>query len=121
MSIRHLCELLEVNRAWYYARQHHGVDVPRQEEAVALRDAIEGIILEFAGYGYRRVTRALQRAGWHVNHKRVHRIKARESLLCHLKRHFVHTTDSRHPYPIYPNLVNGHTPDAPDVIWVTQT
>ena len=33
-------------------------------------------------------------------------------------RHFVHTTDSRHPYPIYPNLVNGTTPDAPDVIWV---
>src|SRR6266566_10042296 len=35
-----------------------------------------------------------------------------------LKRHFVHTTDSHHPYPIYPNLVNGRTPEAPDVIWV---
>jgi putative transposase len=30
----------------------------------------------------------------------------------------VRTTDSRHPYLIYPNLVNGRTPDAPDVIWV---
>jgi len=27
----------------------------------------------------------------------------------------VRTTDSRHPYLIYPNLVNGRTPD---VIWV---
>ncbi len=41
-----------------------------------------------------------------------------ESLLCQLKRQFVHTTDSHHPYPVYPNLVNGRTPDAPDVIWV---
>jgi transposase InsO family protein len=39
-------------------------------------------------------------------------------LLSHLKGHFVRTTDSRHPYPVYPNLVNGRTPDAPDVIWV---
>jgi putative transposase len=118
LSIRHLCELLQVNRAWYYAKQHSTIDVSKQEEAVALRDAIERIILEFSGYGYRRVTHALQRAGWKVNHKRVLRIMREESLLCHLKRHFVHTTDSHHPYPIYPNLVNGRTPDAPDVIWV---
>jgi len=85
---------------------------------VALRDAIERLMLDFPGYGYRRVTHALQRAGWKVNHKRVHRIMREESLLCHLKRQFVHTTDSRHHFPISPNLVTGRTPDAPDVIWV---
>lgn len=53
-----------------------------------------------------------------MNHKHVLRIMREESLLCHLKRHFVHTTDSRHHFPIYPNLVNGRPPDAPDVIWV---
>ena len=118
ISIRHLCELLQVNRAWYYARQHATTPPEKLAEAVALRDAIEHIILEFSGYGYRRVTRALQRSGWKVNHKRVLRIMCEESLLCHLKRHFVRTTDSRHPYPVSPNLVNGRTPDAPDVIWV---
>lgn len=109
---------MQVNRAWYYARQHGIVEPAKQAEEVALRDAIEQIILDFAGYGYRRVTHALQRAGWKVNHKRVLRIMREESWLCHLKRHFVHTTDSHHPYPIYPNLVNGRTPDAPNVIWV---
>jgi len=83
-----------------------------------LRDAIEKVILDFAGSGYRRVTHALQRDGWEVNQKRVLRIMREESLLCHLKRHFVLTTDSRHHFPISPNLVNGRTPDAPDVIWV---
>ncbi len=118
LSIRHLCELLQVNRAWYYARQHVTDEPAKRAEEVALRDAIEQIILDFAGYGYRRVTHALQRDGWQVNHKRVLRIMREESLLCQIKRHFVQTTDSHHPFPIYPNLVNGRTPDAPDVIWV---
>jgi len=109
---------LQVNRAWYYARQHCTIEPAKRAEEVALRDAIERVILEFAGYGYRRVTRALQREGWKVNHKRVLRIMREESLLCHIKRHFLHTTDSHHHFPIYPNLVNGCTPDAPDVIWV---
>lgn len=109
---------MQVNRAWYYDKQHRTPDLAKLEAEVALRDAIERIVLDFPGYGYRRVTHALLRAGWKVNHKRVHRIMREESLLCHIKRHFVHTTDSHHHFPIYPNLVNGYTPDAPDVIWV---
>ncbi|MGH2479769.1 MAG: IS3 family transposase [Ktedonobacteraceae bacterium] len=113
--ISQLCETLQVSRSWYYEKQIR----PEASEAdVELRDAIEGIILEFAGYGYRRVTHALKRAGWIVNHKRVLRIMREESLLCHLKRHFVHTTDSQHPYQVYPNLVKGMVIEAPDVVWV---
>ena len=99
LSIRHLCELLQVNRGWYYAKQHVEVSPSKRAEEVALRDAIESIILDFAGYGYRRVTHALQREGWKVNHKHVLRIMREESLLCHIKRHFVQTTDSRHHAP----------------------
>ena len=114
-AISQLCEVLQVSRSWYYEKQTR----PEAEEAdVELRDAIEHIILEFAGYGYRRVTHALKRAGWIVNHKRVLRIMREESLLCQLKRHFVHTTDSQHPYQVYPNLVKGMTIEAPDVVWV---
>ncbi len=118
ISTRQLCEIFQINRAWFYARQQRTPSLTEMEEAVALRDAIEQLILEFPGYGYRRVTHALKRAGWIVNHKRVLRVMREESVLCHLKRHFVHTTDSHHGYRIYPNLVNGQTPDAPDVIWV---
>jgi putative transposase len=110
-----LCETLQVSRSWYYEKQSR----PETSHAdVELRDAIEGVILDFAGYGYRRVTHALKRAGWIVNHKRVLRIMREESLLCQLKRHFVHTTDSQHPYQVYPNLVKGMTIEAPDVVWV---
>src|SRR5437016_4740568 len=36
----------------------------------------------------------------------------------HLKRQFVPTTDSHHPFQVYPNLVKGLQVDAPDVVWV---
>jgi putative transposase len=85
---------------------------------VALRDAIERIMLDVPGSGSRRVTHALQRAGWKVNHKRVHRSMREESLRCHLNRQVVQTTDSRHHFALYPHRVKGRTPDAPDVIWV---
>ena len=115
MSIQQLCRILQVNRRWYYTRLTQSAAA---DPDVELRDAIEQIILEFAGYGYRRVTHALLRAGWSVNHKRVLRIMREESLLCHLKRHFVPTTDSHHPFEVYPNLIKGMRVDAPDVVWV---
>jgi putative transposase len=114
-AISQLCDLLQVSRSWYYEKQ------TRAEEEVAdieLRDTIERIILDFPGYGYRRVTHALKRAGWIVNHKRVLRMMREESLLCQLQRHFVHTTDSHHRYQVYPNLIKGMTIEAPDVVWV---
>lgn len=114
-SINQLCKTLQVSRSWYYERQGR----PEADEAeIELRDAIEVIILDFPGYGYRRVTHALKRAGYAVNHKRVLRIMREESLLCQLKRHFVHTTDSQHAYAVYPNLVKGMRIEAPDVVWV---
>jgi hypothetical protein len=58
-----------LSRSWYYARPVAAERKVRKD--VGLRDAIERIVLEFPGYGYRRVTAALRRAGWRVNHKRV--------------------------------------------------
>jgi putative transposase len=82
-AISQLCETLQVSRSWYYEQ----LSRPQATDAdVALRDAIEAIILDFPGY--RRVTYALKREGWTVNHKRVLRIMREESLLCQLKRHF---------------------------------
>jgi len=116
LSVRHLCALLDVNRAWYYARPL--IEKGDASEAVQLRDAIERIVLDFPGYGYRRVTHALAREGWVVNHKRVLRVMHEESLLCQLKRRFVPTTDSGHDWRTYPNLVKGTIFNALDQAWV---
>jgi putative transposase len=116
LSVERLCELCSVSRSWYYER---GGQPESDAEEIALRDQIEHSILEFSGYGYRRVTHALKRQGWDVNHKRVLRIMREESLLCHLKKRFVViTTDSRHGFPVYPNRLADLVLTAPDQAWV---
>jgi putative transposase len=102
LGIVELCELVGVSRSWYYERPTRPTQAERDLD---LRDAIERIVLEFPGYGYRRVTKALGREGGAVNHKRVLRVMRQESLLCQLQRHVVATTDSRHDRAVYPNLL----------------
>lgn len=116
LSIQGLCALLAVSRSWYYERQGRPEIVLTKD--VALRDAIEEIVLEFPGYGYRRVTHALARDGWEVNHKRVLRVMREESLLCQLTRRFVSTTDSQHSFRRYPNRIKFLVIDRLDQVWV---
>lgn len=111
-----LCDLFGVSRSWYYERASQPA---HSEEEMVLRDEIERIILEFPGYGYRRVTHTLHRAGMTINHKRVLRIMREESLLCHLKKRFVvRTTDSRHGFPVYPNRLAAVELTAVNQAWV---
>jgi transposase InsO family protein len=83
-----------------------------------LRDAIDQIVLAFPGYGYRRVTKALERAGWKVNHKRVRRVLRQACLLCQLKRAVVRPTDAAHAYQTYPNLLVNLELTGLDQAWV---
>lgn len=116
LSIQGLCQLLGVSRSWYYDRLGQPAMVPAEE--LALRDAIEELVLEVPGYDYRRVSHALVRAGWTVNHKRVLRVMREASLLCQLKRRFVATTDSQHGFRRYPNLIKDLVIDRLDYVWV---
>jgi putative transposase len=115
LSVRQFCTLLGISRSWLYERSH----TPTQAERdIALRDIIEQVVLEFPGYGYRRVTAELQRQQWTVNHKRVRRIMRQEALLCQLKRGWVATTDSRHGLQTYPNLLAGLAVERANQAWV---
>jgi putative transposase len=115
LSIRRLCRLFGIGRTWYYGQPQRPDPVERD---VALRDAIEWVVLEFPGYGYRRVSHALARAAWEVNHQRVLRVMREESLLCQLKKRFVVTTDSRHGLQTYPNVLSDLELRHLDQAWV---
>lgn len=115
-SVRQLCHWLGVSRRWYY--EHQQQQVRRGEQEARVCQAMEQIILAFPGYDYRRVTRALQRAGTRINHKRVLRIMREHSWLCRSRRRTVRTTNSRHSYHRSPNLVANRQFDAPDRCWV---
>jgi putative transposase len=101
------CAVLDLGRGSYYRQQRErgrSADAPSPVE-LALRAAIEQVVLTFPGYGYPRVTRQLERDGFAVNHKRVYRLMQKAGLLQPRKRGQVRTTDSEHGWPIYPNLL----------------
>jgi putative transposase len=104
-------------RSTYYYRCGHKSMGAKKQEA-DLRDRIEQIVVEFARYGYRRVTHQLRREGWKVNHKRVARLMREQSLQCQVKQRWVKTTDSDHGYRIYPNLVKRLKVRGRNQVWV---
>lgn len=90
------------------------------KEDADLRNQIEKICLEFPRYGYRRVTKKLQREGWIVNHKRVLRVMRENELLCRIKRkQRIKTTDSNHSYPVFPNLIKDLVTSSINQVWVS--
>ena len=83
-----------------------------------LREAMQRIALEFPSYGWPRMTKELQRRGWAVNHKRVYRLMCEDNLLCLRKRKFIVTTDSHHPFAVYPNLATDMKLTDVNQLWV---
>ena len=110
-----LCQMTGLNRAGFYRWR-----LPRRATPVdmELRDEMQKVAVESPAYGYRRVTRELQRRGFEVNHKRVLRMMRQDNLLCVGRRAFVVTTDSRHNLRVYPNLAREIKPTAINQLWV---
>jgi transposase InsO family protein len=116
VGIERMCALAGVSRAGYY--RHWQASKPRAEET-GLRDVVQRLALANRHYGHRRIAALLRREGWQVNKKRVLRILRADNLLCLGKRAFVPpTTDSRHGWPIYPNLARHLRPTAINQLWV---
>jgi putative transposase len=111
-----LCALVGVSRASYY--RDWGRTAPGREET-ALRDLVQRLSLEHPQYGYRRIAELIRREGFVVNRKRVQRIRTEDNLLALRRRAFrPATTDSRHAYTRWPNLVRGLVLTGVNQLWV---
>ena len=114
-TISDACRNTQLSRAGFY--RHYEEHAPEQAD-VELRDAIHKVTLENRCYGYRRVTALLNQQDWAVNHKRVLRLMRADHLLALRKRRYVLTTDSRHPFAIYPNYVPKLQVSGLNPLWV---
>jgi len=81
-------------------------------------DRVEAICLEFPGYGYRRVTKQLQHEELVINHKRVLRLMRESDLLCRARRKRLKTTNSKHPFARYSNIIKGVVVSGMNQVWV---
>jgi putative transposase len=114
-AVNVLCEWMAISRAGYYRWLARRATQPVEME---LRDAMQQIAVKFPAYGYRRITQALKRSGFEVNHKRVLRLMREDNLLCLRHKSFLVTTDSSHPLPVYPNLAAKIKPSGINQLWV---
>jgi putative transposase len=111
-SVSLVCELLGCSRSSYYYQ-------PNPKGETEVKSAIEKVAAEWPTYGYRRVTKQLQRQGWDLNKKRVQRLMREMGLLAKKKRKTRKTTNSEHSFPRYPNLVQDLEIVRPDQVWVS--
>lgn len=110
MSLGNACELLEVNRNSFLAWKNRNQKSDDFEEEI--RCSLHKIAEEFPYYGYKRMTKALKRGGYKVNHKRIYRLMSEEKLLCRPKKFKPITTQSNHNFRKYSNLAKGYIPNA---------
>ena len=106
--ITQICEVLDCARSTYYYRT-----------TAADEQAIATVAGEWPRYGYRRITKPLQRQGWSVTRKRVERIMRERRLQAHRKPKRRITTDSSHSFPRYPNRVAQLEMVRPEQVWVS--
>jgi transposase InsO family protein len=115
-----LCRVLAVSASGYYASigrpvSHH---VRRDEEL--LRRVRSSHHTSKRRYGSPRVHADLKASGAKVGRKRVARLMKENKLVAVTRRRFRTTTDSRHDFPIAPNLLERNfTAANPNAFWVT--
>jgi putative transposase len=111
--IRLVCRLLGVPRSSVYYR----AQPPFDGEAM-LKTALVDVAGEWPTYGYRRLTAMMRRLGWPVNGKRVRRWMDELGIHGAAPTSTKRTTDSKHAFPRYPNLMKDLEITRPDQVWV---
>lgn len=109
--INRLCEVLSMPRSSAYYEPRPGEDRP-------LLNALIEVAGQWPTYGYRRLTKQLQREGHIVNSKRVRRMMHELGIVGKAPEKRLRTTDSSHAFPRYPNLVEDRKVTRPDEVWV---
>lgn len=107
------CQVLACARSSYY----HPAQAGDETE-------LKATLLQLAGqwptYGYRRLKKQLERDTQQVvNHKKVRRLMHQLGLVVKKKAKKRATTNSQHPWPRYPNLVQDLEIVRPDQVWVS--
>ena len=107
--------MLNISRSSYYYKPR---SFKKQIQDADLLDAIDCVLCDFPAYGTRRVTQELKDRRWTVNRKRIQRLMREHSLLRVVKRRWINTTQSDHPFNRYPNDAKNLIVTTINQLWV---
>lgn len=101
-----MSQIFGVSRSGYY-RWLSAPPSPRAQESARLTRRIKAI-WEASGktYGAPRIHRQLVAEGWKTSRPRIARLMQKTGVQSQIRRQWVATTDSRHRFPVAPNLLD---------------
>ena len=115
-----MCKVFKVTKSSYYRWFSEGPS-DRWKENEALLIAIMDIFEESKdSYGSIRMTRELKERGWNVGQNRIANMMRAAGLHARKPKKFKVTTDSKHNYPVAPNILDREFHASnPGEVWVS--
>ncbi len=117
-SVTELCAVLKVSRTGFYKWKKCKV-TQREHSDNNLLSRIKAIFDEYKGiYGSPRIHAELRDQSIQCSRKRVARLMRENGLRAKAARRFKATTDSKHNYPVHPNLLEQNfVANSPNKVW----
>jgi transposase InsO family protein len=114
-----LCAVMRVSRSGFYDYNDRFQNPKDRPDETTLQRRIKEIFDQSRGsYGSRRVAKQLKDEGHQIGRYKVRRIMRQMGLRAKTPRRFKLTTDSRHSFPVAPNVLNRNFDvDAPNKVW----
>jgi transposase InsO family protein len=118
--IEKMCETLKVSNSGYYSWLRRPVSNRAIENQHLIKE-IKDIYMNSRGtYGSPRIKEELIRRNYNISRPRVARLMRKENIRSVVKKKYVVTTDSKHKYPVAPNVLKRNfTVEAPRKVWVS--
>jgi transposase InsO family protein len=107
-TVKKMAETLDISRSRYYAwlkSKPSLHELRDQELLISIKKFYED---SRQIYGSPRIKRDMDKAGIRCSKTRIERLMKENGIKGRQKRRFKVTTDSKHDYPISPNLLNRH-------------
>lgn len=111
LSIRSQCDLLKLHRSGLYYQPS-----PKSNGATLMNEIYE-LWIKRPFYGYRRITKTLQRNGYNINHKHVLRLMREMNLQAIYPKK--RTTYVNRDHKKYPYLLRNLVIKGPNHVWAT--
>ncbi len=114
-----LCRVMEVSRSGFYDYMQRGSRGDVSGDAMELIAQVKTIHAETGqSYGSRRMAKQLQDNGYQVGRYRARSLMCKADVAVKRKKRFKVTTESRHNYPVAPNLLaRQFDVEAPNRVW----
>lgn len=115
-----MCNALSISASGFFSWRRGGQGAKRLTDTQLLT-LIKALHAEIKGaYGWPRIWQELKARGIPAGKERIRKLMQAHGIRGRHKRRYKATTDSKHAFPVAPNLLNRQfRPDRPDQAWVT--